>query len=664
MKHFRLLLFLLLGLVSPAGAQPPFVVILLPGTSLQGWRAADAPHLHHLMATGALAVMNSRTARLPNDHTRETPESAVLTLGAGARAAGGPEATDFLPLSAAVPGVAVSAGDLLTRRTARRTLPGRDVNVHWPAILRANERLGYHLRLGDLADALAVKGVQTSAGGGPFAAGIAAGSDGTIRPAESLKAAEGKCLIWDAGSDPPGADSLIGSAAAQVARLHGRLLVLSSFAGDDDYRRGRRLTPALEWGDGVAAGLLRSPSTRRAGLVVNTDFAPTVGAYFGIRREDFPVRPFGAVWVAVAAPDAERQARALEGQAVGQAQGMKILPYLAVVLAVWMLGGTALAMRKRLPRFWPVVPPALLAALVFSTTVLSLLLWFGLLLVPAWTLTRRSGARKAAFIVLTVLAAALVGDMLTGSRLMQRGLLGYSAIEGARYYGIGNEAMGALVGALLVLTSRLWRSFGRARCTLLLLLGMVSLLLGSASVGAKAGGLAVSLAAFGALGFALLGGRWSVRAVLLLGASAVATLTLAAIGDAFAGYGTHSHMGEAVRRIQTGGWPEAGDIIGRKLTVEGRLAFHSAWASSLWGGLLCLVLMWRRLRTPMPEERALRIAGIVGIVACVALNDAGVVAGALCLVPLWCDSAISATKRKPLEQQMLFQGQPSEDIVY
>ncbi len=66
----------------------------------------------------------------------------------------------------------------------------------------------------------------------------------------------------------------------------------------------------------------------------------------------------------------------------------------------------------------------------------------------------------------------------------------------------------------------------------------------------------------------------------------------------------------------------------------------------------------------MPEERALRIAGIVGIVACVALNDAGVVAGALCLVPLWCDSAISATKRKPLEQQMLFQGQPSEGIVY
>ena len=656
-KRFGLLLCLLWGLASSAGArQPPLVVILLPGTSLGGWRAADAPHLHRLMASGALAVMNTRTARLPSDHTRETPESAALTLGAGARAAGGAEAADFLPAPAAVPGMAVSAGDLFARRVGRRTLPGRDVNVHWPAILRANERLGYRLRLGDLADALAAKGVPFAAGGGPFADCVGATSDGTVRRAPALTAVQGQCLVWDAGSDLPAADVSLGRAAAQVARRHGRLLVLSPFAGNSDYARGRRLTPLLEWGEGIAPGVLRSPSTRRAGLVVNTDFAPTVGAYYGIRREEFPARPFGEVWTAIAAPEAERLARTLEGQAVSQAQGMKILPYLAVALAVWMLGGTALAFRKRLSRFWPVVPPVLLVALVFSTSILSLSIWFSLLLVPALPLARWLGARKATLTLLTVLAAALTLDMLTGSRLMQRGLLGYSAIEGARYYGIGNEAMGALIGALLVLTTRLWRPFGRARGTLLLLLGIVALLLGSASAGAKAGGLLVSLAAFGTLGSALMGKRGSVRAALLLGTVTVAAMTLAAVGDAFGGHGTSSHMGEAVRRIQTGGWSEAGDIMARKLAVEGRLAFHSAWACPLWGGLLCLALMWRKRRPPTPEERALRIAGLVGVASCVALNDAGVVAGALCLVPLWCDSAIAVTKRKPLEQQMLFQG--------
>lgn len=666
MKRFRLfLLCLILGQgVSTQAQPPPLVVILLPGTSLQSWRAADAPHLHRLMASGALAVMNTRTARLRNDRTREPPESAALTLGAGARAAGGSEATDFLPPSAAVPGLAIAAGDLLTRRTARRTLAGRDVNVHWAAIRHANERLGYHLRLGNLADALAAKGIQLSTGGGPFADGIAAGSDGTVRRVEALKAAEGHCLIWDAGSDIPAADVSIGRAAAQVSRLHGRLLVLSPFAGDLEYARGQRLTPVLEWDEGIVAGLLRSPSTHRAGLVVNTDFAPTIGAYYGIRREEFPVRPFGEVWTAIAAPDAESQVRALEGQAVRQTQGMKVLPYLAVAFTVWMIGGTALTFRKRLPRFGPVVPLVLLVALVFSTSGLSLLVWFGLLLAPAWALTDRLGARKAALILLTALAAALVGDMLTGSRLMQRALLGYSALEGARYYGIGNEAMGVLLGTLLVLTARLWRPFRRARVALLLLLGIVALLLGSANAGAKAGGLLVSLAAFGTLGFALLGGRWSARAALVLGVSAVSAVTLAAVGDAAGGLGAHSHMGEAVRRIQTGGWSEAGDIMARKLAVEGRLAFRSAWACPLWGGMLCLALTWRKWGPPTPENRALHIAGMVGIAACVALNDAGVVAGALCLVPLWCDSVIGITQRKPLEQQMAFQGHPPSGMSY
>jgi hypothetical protein len=646
-----------LGWVSSVRAQPPpLVVILLPGTSLQEWQAADAPRLHRLMASGALAVMNTRTARLPNDHARETPESAALTLGAGARAAGGGEAGDFLPQAAAVPGLAVSTGDLFTRRTARRLLPDRDVNVHWPTILRANERLGYRLQIGALADALAGKGVETFAGGGPFADCVATTSDGTVRRIRSLMAVPGQCLVWDAGSDAAAADASIGDAAAQVGRRHGRLLILSPFAGDRDYTRGRRLTPVLEWGDGIGGGLLRSPSTHRVGLVVNTDVAPTVGAYFGIRREEFPVRPFGEVWIAIAAPDAERKVSALEEQAVRQAGGMKVLPYLAVALAVWMVVGTALALRTRLSPLWPNVPLAVLVALVFSTTILSLFVWSGLLLAAALALIKRLGPRRVAFVLLTILAAALVGDMLTGSQLMQRGLLGYSAIEGARYYGIGNEAMGTLIGALLVLAARLWRPFKRTRWTLLLLLGSVALLLGSTSAGAKAGGLLVSLAAFGTLGFSLLGGRWSPRVVLILGLGAVAALVLAAVGDAAGGHGVHSHMGEAVRRIQSGGWSEAGDIMARKLAVEGRLAFHSAWACPLWGGLLCLALMWRKRRPPTPEERALRIAGVVGVASCVALNDAGVVAGALCLVLLWCDSAIAVTKRKPLEQHLLFQG--------
>lgn len=653
MKCHCILLWLLFGCLACVQARPPLVVILVPGTSLQDWRTAQAPNLHRLMAAGALAVMNTRTTRLPNDHRRETPESAVLTLGAGARAAGSPDSLDFLPPSAPVVGMRTTTGELYQRRTGQMPGAGRYVNVHWPAVLRANTGMGYDLRLGNLAGALASRQAHLVSSGG-FADGVVAGSDGTVSRQSSLMARDGNCLVWDAGSNLALADRMIGEAARQVTDRQGRLIVLSPFAGDEDYTQQRRLTPVLEWGPDVPAGLLRSSTTHRAGLVANTDFAPTVGACFGITPEQFPVLPFGHAWSVIPAPHAERQVSALQEQAVRQAHGMAILPYLAIALALWMLGGAGLARLQRLPDFWPIVPLALINALLFGSSSLSFFLGFVLLFLSAWIFAKRLGTGPAAAILLALTAVSLITDMLTGSRLMQQGLLGYSAIEGARYYGIGNEAMGALIGASLVLAARFWPRLGSKRWIVLILLASVSLLLGS--VGAKAGGLLVSLAAFGALGFVLLGGRWSPRIALGLAGGVIAAMTLAAAGDAVWGLGSHSHIGEAARRIQSGGLPEAWNIIERKLAVESRLAYHSAWACTLWGGLLSLSLLRRSTDSITPETRALRTGGAVAIAGCILFNDAGIVAGALCLVPIWCNALLTSTNNKPLDSQRRVQG--------
>ncbi len=172
---------------------------------------------------------------------------------------------------------------------------------------------------------------------------------------------------------------------------------------------------------------------------------------------------------------------------------------------------------------------------------------------------------------------------------MQRSLLGYSAVEGASYYGIGNEAMGVLIGSLLVLTARLWRPVRLCRrqsssCCW-------ALCFSSAAVGAKAGGVLVSLAAFGTLLYGLWGRRWSWRAALFLLLGVVVVMAAVALGDAFLPGSRHSHIGEAVSRIRAGGWGEARDIIGRKMAVESRLAYHSAWACPLWAGLICVLVL-------------------------------------------------------------------------
>src|SRR5690606_17096146 len=48
----------------------------------------------------------------------------------------------------------------------------------------------------------------------------------------------------------------------------------------------------------------------------------------------------------------------------------------------------------------------------------------------------------------TVLALGI--DTATGASLMQRSHLGYDPIGGSRYYGIGNEYMGVLIGSAAI----------------------------------------------------------------------------------------------------------------------------------------------------------------------------------------------------------------------
>jgi len=148
MKVLFTLLILLFAV--PIWARPgPLIVILLPGTSLQDWKTADAPNLHFLMSRGALAVMNTRTARLPGDKERETPESAVLTLGAGSRAA------------------------------APMTDPLSD-KASWDAALRANTHLGYDVHLGNLTDALTSAGLQMAASRSGYASWLTEADPGNL----------------------------------------------------------------------------------------------------------------------------------------------------------------------------------------------------------------------------------------------------------------------------------------------------------------------------------------------------------------------------------------------------------------------------------------------------------------------------------------------------
>lgn len=639
-------LFCLL-LVLPTAARadtPTFTIILLPGTSLRDWQRADAPHLHALLAQGALAVMNTRAARLHSDRVRETPEGEALTLGSGSRAAGGRIVTDFYaPGSVALP-EGVTAAALYQRFTGAVPPPGAWVNPQWPRVLRANAGQGYDIRPGNLGDALALHGVTAQAGGGRFSYPVACRSDGTVSVLPRFSpippgTRAPRLVVWDAGSDLRAADPLFAAAMAQAAQGTNRLLVLSPDPSDTDYAGGKRLSPVLLWGHDVAPGLLYSPSTRRAGLVTNTDVAPMITAFFGASEQDalwLPSAPYGRPWQVRAGSNAVQKALSLEADAYHQGQAMRALPVLAVLLGVLVLAASA---ALRAGREWVIlsaVPGALILALLLSATLPQCFGFFAAFTLLAIGMTKTRSAQAAVTALAATLIITLMADMLTGNHLMQRGMLGYSAVEGARYYGLGNEAMGALVGASLVAASSLWRRFpGRAaRGTIGLALVGIAIVLVSPAGGAKAGGVLVAVPAFSVLLWRL--NRKALRGRHLWGMLAVAALALGVVvlGDMHLG-GAQSHIGLAAGRIMHGGIREAVDVIQRKARVELRLLAHSAWAVLLWANVTGMWMLRRRTAADVPHASALLSATVTAIACCLLFNDAGTVAAGLCAALAW-----------------------------
>ncbi|ADU51214.1 hypothetical protein Tmar_1101 [Thermaerobacter marianensis DSM 12885] len=416
------------------------------------------------------------------------------------------------------------------------------VHWGWQALRRANEELDHPVPLGSLADALHRAGLKVAALGnadlpsGPWAVG---------RPGAALMAADGRGwidlgLVDDRGLEPdpsfPGGwrtdwgvlmdgwqtarqwASLIVVEAGDLGRLDdlaptlpadvleaarldagrrlGRalaamraamrpgdgLLLLNPAPADPDRPQGKTLLPAVSWG--VGAGLLTSPSTRRAGVVANTDVAPMVAAHLGA-----PPHPawIGRPWSVVPARqgggtglDALDALDRLNAALVANYQRRAAFIRLFVGAGLVLTAGPLIDLWRRRPRLgrWPRALLSLAAfplgnlllpawpagpAWVWWSGTPSVVLAAGLAIALAAAARRLAGGIVGAFGAVGLWTAAVtVADALAGGWLAQLTPFGYSPIGGARYYGIGNEYMGVLIGSTAVAAAA-WAEARRRR---------------------------------------------------------------------------------------------------------------------------------------------------------------------------------------------------------
>ena len=578
--------------------------------------------------------MNTRSAYAPGAHSRESAAAAALTIGSGARAADSGAATESVPESAILPGLG-RASDLFTRRTGYTPGLGTEVLLRWPEVIRENLGRGYIIHPGSLGEVLRTAGIRSEAGGGRLSTPVAVAGDGTVTRVEISnldRAGPATLLVWDAGDEMSAAGPILRRAMANVAQHGGELIAVSLARGVSAGKDRARLMPIVFWGPKIRPGLIYSPSTHRAGIVTSTDLASTIADHFGASL------PFGRPFSVTPSGEPLNTLVQIEQSALTQQDAMWLLPYVAIAIGIFIAICTMLIIRRNLPLWLPALPALTILALIVSVSLHTVVIAAALGTVAAALWAWRRPRQNPLPIISLLIAAIVLGDLCTGCHWMQLSLLGYSPFEGARYFGLGNEGMGALIGALLCV-SIYCLDLERPRLKLILyccLIGTV-FLLGSPLAGAKAGGVVVAGAAFGTLIAVSQSKRPSGRLVLLSVLAALLALGLFAVADALRPSALQSHMGVAIHRILANGWSEAGDIAGRKTRVEARLLVHSAWAIPLWASIICCALLSRRRIAGNPQHyQALPWAGTVAMAASLLVNDAGVVAATLCGTLLWC----------------------------
>lgn len=508
-------------------------------------------------------------------------------------------------------------------------------------------------------------------------------------------------------------DQWIGQVVSRMTEEES-MWIFSPEVSSEAARAKAYLSPILHYTADSRAAILVSESTRRQGVVTAQDFTSSLLKEFNI-----PI-PSGLMGIPLSYMG---KSDALAGlvreqssmQMIYRSRPLLLYPFVTyemLVLLLSLMYGLWIKKRMADPGYlegralpWRRSVHTLLYSLLTAPAVMLLLGWLVVPLTTKIGIEGTMGVQTAIFIVCTLLISAVMekcrlstamiwlglGNVLiitldgsTGAHAMRYSILGYDPMIGARYYGIGNEYMGVLIGALVLgVTAALQRRHGGVQPALraggldgvapllagsgkmetsprlaaaaspaaaLLACGaflLVTACLAAPSLGANAGGALSAAVAFGVAGaHCFAGERWRelrlgrgaalLSALLALGLGALWLLNSA---DSPAAFARESHVGRAFHALHAGHFDQIGQLIERKLRMNVHLLRASVWSKVLITSLIVMAVLVLRPRGRIrlwqhkyPYWMYGFSANMIGAIAALLLNDSGIVAAATLII--------------------------------
>lgn len=429
-----------------------------------------------------------------------------------------------------------------------------------------------------------------------------------------------------------------------------RFLLISPSSSSFASASGKKLTPIILAGDGMSKGILSSDTTRREGIIGNVDIAPYIAAYFDSNTNFFTGKPIYVL------ENKEKNSYIKElynDTAFVYTNRLNVLFTFAVfeIIVSFLAFVSIQLIGKYKLKFYRCFEYLLLSNMAIPIALLVLPLikanniyeaFIKIIILTTVIVFISVYIRKKSvdsIIFLSGLICFLLSiDIIMDSKLIKMSFLGYDPIIGARYYGIGNEFMGILVGAALIFATSLLDRYKINKILVVFIFAFITIVIGFPGFGANVGGTITSAFAFMFVTLKLYNSKLKFTHYTYIVASIFILIFLIAIADLYF-LKSGSHLANAIKQINNDGINVVYSIIRRKISMNLKLFGVSIWSKVLVSSLIFLGILFYRpfgiAKKIFSKYQNLSI-GLLGIlIGCIVsflVNDSGVVASATSMI--------------------------------
>ncbi|MGI6553278.1 MAG: phosphoglyceromutase [Bacillota bacterium] len=705
----RIVLFLVCSfclLTNPVGAVPAnqgqVVMLIVDNISYDDIVQYGGVHLYHLLENGALGLANTNSGGSYLD------ANSYATIGAGNYAvcsSFGIYAGGYHDHYSREP-----VNIVYFRNTGREMLEGNISNVDLPNLERINRKLNHPIKVGLLGSLLQRKGLKTAVIGNENtrleetevrAALITMNDQGVTNygrvdggllkedPASPFGLKTDYELLFQTYKEMKEKAHFIVIQTGDTHRLNkyhyfsderranakkwifqevdlflGRLLetlddrslflFVVPFPSSEDIQQGKKLTPVIAYGQKVPKGLLTSSTTKRDGLITNTDLAAEIISFFQINRDlsmtghHFQYREYEKALEFVKNLEKITVYNYKNRPGLVRAFITFIIIILFLSIVVINLWKDGLVYLKPFLTAVMIIPTTFLVIPLFQVWDYRSFVLLFILLTAVFSIAVCLYLRDSLSIIIPTLISPvllILLDTFLGNPLMKVSILGYDPIGGARFYGIGNEYMGFLLGSTIIGSAALVDKYRQHRKHLKLasvgIFCVVLFTLAMPFLGTNVGGTMAAFIGFGTASLLMFKQRIRKKDLAVLVLLLLIFLVFLFIYDGMRGMESRSHIGQTSSLIQESSPMVLLQIFKRKLLMNYKLIRYSTWTLVLLAVIIVLAILFRWplgiLKEIFRRHTYLYygfIAGLVGTIAAFVFNDSGVVAAAMSMIPI------------------------------